>query len=92
MAVPGPGRSSSTGRINRVKWDVIYKLEDRLPAKPFQNEKQLLGTRSLSLPKLELAIPLTLGLGFLVLAALPQGGRTHCMGAVRNRLSSRRVV
>ena len=64
-------------QINVAKWDVIYKLEDRLPAKPFQDEGNLLGARSFSLTKLELAIPLIVGLLFLLLAALPSCSQSY---------------
>jgi len=55
-----------------VKWEVIYELENKLPAAPFRLEDEKLGSgRSFALTKLELAIPLLVGLTFLLLAARP---------------------
>lgn len=56
-------------RINKAKWNVIYKLEKNLPAKPFTDEGEELGSKSFMLTKLELAIPLVVGLVFLLFAS-----------------------
>jgi hypothetical protein len=56
-------------RINRAKWTVIYELEKNLPAAPFTSEGEELGSRSFMLTKLELAIPIVVGLVFLLFAA-----------------------
>ncbi len=74
-------------RINRAKWNVIYKLEEKLPEKPFTKEKEELrrmskkeapGSKSekeapgsFMLTKVELAIPIVVGLVFLLLASRP---------------------
>jgi len=52
-------------RINKAKWVVIYELEKSLPEAPFTREREELGSKSFTLTKLELVIPLLLGLVFL---------------------------
>jgi hypothetical protein len=56
-------------RINKAKWEVIYELEKNLPATPFTDEGEKLGSRSFMLTKLELTIPLVVGLVFLLFAS-----------------------
>lgn len=68
-------------RINIAKWTVIYELEHEFPSHPFLREKQELrdpairdkseSRGSFTLTKLELVIPLLVGLIFLFLATLP---------------------
>jgi len=74
-------------RINKAKWNVIYKLEEKLPMAPFtlerdalkpKSKKEELGSKSekeglgsFMLTKVELAIPILVGLVFLLLACRP---------------------
>jgi hypothetical protein len=54
-------------RIDKVKWDVICELENKLPDTPFTSETKKLGSKSFNLTKTELAIPILVGLVFLLL-------------------------
>ena len=56
-------------RINKAKWKVIYELEKNLPVAPFTSEGKELGSKSFMLTKIELAIPLVVGLVFLLFAS-----------------------
>jgi hypothetical protein len=56
-------------RINIAKWKVIYQLEKSLPAAPFTSEDAELKSKAFILTKLELAIPVVVGLVFLLLAS-----------------------
>jgi hypothetical protein len=78
-------------RINKAKWDAIYRLEKHLPSRPFRLEQAFLSGEkeidkvetgqkeidkvetpgSFALSKLELLMPVLVGLIFLVLAAHP---------------------
>jgi hypothetical protein len=59
-------------RLNQIKWKVIEEeLESNLPLKPFRSEDALLGKRRFGLTKLELIIPVIVGLVFVLLAARP---------------------
>ncbi|HEV8136110.1 MAG TPA: hypothetical protein VGP85_15615 [Pyrinomonadaceae bacterium] len=55
-------------RINKAKWKVIYELEKNFPAAPFTSEGEELGSKAFMLTKLELAIPIVVGLVFLLFA------------------------
>jgi hypothetical protein len=71
-------------RINKAKWNAIYELERDLPAQPFLSEKEYLSgdkkldkdkvesPGSFALSKLELLMPILVGIIFLLLAALSQ--------------------
>lgn len=61
-------------RLNSAKWEVIAEMETKLPASPFASEWEKLGSgrsRHVELTKVEAAIPVLVGLLFLLLAARP---------------------